>query len=251
MRQVFGFESFFPDAMKHPELVQPSVIFAGFTINEPITMFSDFLISTICLFAFIKILYSSQRGNNHYPILLFFFMMFFSTFWGGLVGHGLQHYLSPLWKIPSWLTGIFAVVAFQWIAANQLRKFKSKNLFRIILMLNLLSFLTAIYMVFALKVFVWVQFHAVFGILGIVLPIQIFIYSKTKSYCSRQLILGIVFAIVAALVHLFYLGLGKWFNHLDVSHVFLALSNLYFYFGLKKYAEEENAIFIPEYSKRN
>jgi hypothetical protein len=214
-------------------LLQPSIAIGDLIINEPVTMLSDFLISLVCLLCFFKIKSHHFQGRNNIPVLSFFFFMFFSTFWGGLLGHGLQHYLSPLWKIPSWLAGMLAVVAFQLIASNQIKVQKSLLFFRFLLFLNLISFLVALYLVFILKVFVWVQFHAVFGILGIVLPIQFYFFWKTKSSSSGKILLGISFTVAAALIHLLFLGFGKWFNHADISHVLLAFSNWFFYSGLK------------------
>lgn len=226
------------------DLLQPSVSFGNLVICEPITMLSDFLIALICLISYFKIKSDQFQGKNSFYVLAFFFFMFFSTFWGGLVGHGLQYYLTPAWKIPSWLSGMLAVVSFQVIAANQIKDIKSGLLFQGLILLNLLSFSITVYLVFVLQVFVWVQFHAVFGILCVVLPVQVHLFYKTRSFSSRKIMFGILFAVFAALVHLLFLGINKWFNHADISHVLLVISNWFFYIGLRNLLthESENEI---------
>jgi hypothetical protein len=222
------------------DLLQPSVSIGSLVINEPVTMLSDFLISLICLISFFRIKAEHFSARNNLYVLAFFYFMFFSTFWGGLAGHGLQYYLSPAWKIPSWLSGMLAVVSFQLIAAKQIKELKPGFLFQGLIFLNLLSFLTTIYLVFVLRVFVWVQFHAVLGILFVVLPIQVHLYRRTASLSSKKIMYGISFAILAALVHMLFLGFNKWFNHADISHVLLAISNWFFYVGLRSLLSVES-----------
>jgi len=226
--------------MTIPEnLLQPSITFFGIVVNEPVTMFSDFLISIFCAFAFVSIKNNTSLSRNKTVILAFFFCMFFSTFLGGLLGHGLQYYLSPDWKIPSWIAGVLAVVLFQVIAANQLKFATNSSFYSFLNALNLFTFLVTIYFIFILRIFTWVQFHAVFGVLAVVLPVQIFMWKKHKSASSINMLKGISFAVFAAIIHLLQLGLGKWFNHLDTSHIVLVVSNYYLFRGMKSLLEEE------------
>jgi hypothetical protein len=65
-------------------------------------------------------------------------------------------------------------------------------------------------------------------------------YSKTKSVLSRNMLYGVGFAALAVGTHIAKLAPSVWFNHLDVSHVFMALGLFTMYKGV--YNEKINPV---------
>ena len=92
-------------------VINPSIIISGFVIREPITAITDFLSVFIAIFYFSK--FSKIKEVNllsivYHKYALVCFMIGFS--FAGVLGHALQEYLSPWWKVFGWLfveTGIF------------------------------------------------------------------------------------------------------------------------------------------------
>jgi len=64
-------------------------------------------------------------------------------------------------------------------------------------------------------------------------------YAKTKSTLSRNMMLGVGFCVVAVICHLAKLAISKWFNHLDLSHVFMGIAMYVMYMGVRKEQQQK------------
>ena len=58
-------------------------------------------------------------------------------------------------------------------------------------------------------------------LIGFALPINIYGYIKLKSIGNLWIVLGILSALLPALVFNMKLGFSRWFNHHDISHVLI------------------------------
>ena len=62
---------------------------------------------------------------------------------------------------------------------------------------------------------------------------------KTKSALSINMIYGVVSLIIALLCHVSKLAPSVWFNHIDVSHIFMTASMYFMYRGAASFRPRE------------
>ncbi|MFZ1806081.1 MAG: hypothetical protein WAU36_02610, partial [Cyclobacteriaceae bacterium] len=86
--------------------------------------------------------------------------------------------------------------------------------------------------------FQWVEFHSGYGLLAVVLTFHGFVYLKTKDKGSGIIIAGVGVASIAALIFMNEISPYIWFNHIDLSHVIMAVAAQIFYKGGLKLGEE-------------
>jgi hypothetical protein len=60
------------------------------------------------------------------------------------------------------------------------------------------------------------------------------VFFKTKNAGSKNFLLAVGFAAVAALFFMNEWAISKWFNHYDLSHTFMAFSAWFFLLGAKR-----------------
>jgi hypothetical protein len=79
--------------------------------------------------------------------------------------------------------------------------------------------------------FLFVEAHATYGLLVVVNSFSIYTYIKTKNKGSFYWILAAAFSATGAIFFMNKWGVGPWFNHFDISHLWLAGSAWLFYKG--------------------
>jgi hypothetical protein len=158
-------------------------------------------------------------------------MMSLSTFFGGLLGHGFQHTVSFIWKLPSWLFGMYSLLFLERasiLQASTLLKPRTSSIFKILNIIEVIIF--TIIVLYTLD-FIYVGVHSAVAVLIVVLPLQIFLYQKTKSQSSYQILIGVAWAVVAYIIFITEVSLHTYFKHLDIAHIFMALAAWKFYQG--------------------
>lgn len=238
---------------------QPSIEILGVLINEPVTVFTDLLVSAVCLYAFVKIGKMAVRSRLRTYLMWYFILMSLATAIGGLVGHGFLWYFTVswenpqwvreiiekfwflesqepayAWKLPGWIFSMLSIMFVERAAIEQVRPLVKPIVgksFRIINMVELLLFMT---ITLATLNFRYVEIHSGYGLMFVVLSLQSYAYYRTKNEGSKFFLYGVAVAAVAALFYLNEIGIHKWFNHIDMSHTLMALSAYLFYLGAIK-----------------
>jgi hypothetical protein len=100
--------------------------------------------------------------------------------------------------------------------------------------LNLVELFSLITLALLTLNFIFVEAHAAYGLLVVVFSFEWYIYRKTQHEGSKLMLVAVGIAALAALVHLTQLAPHPWFNHLDLSHVIMAVSSWYFYRSAQK-----------------
>lgn len=214
-----------------------SIEWWGVRIDEPVTVITDLLVSCICFYAFIKI-HRHQKDLKLTRYLKFYFLtMGLATFLGGIVGHGFLYALpyqgdlpvSP-WKLPGWLVSMFSIALIERASIEYSRPLiKDHRIFKFFAGLNLLELITFISITFSTLNFFFVEVHSAYGLLIVTCGFNGFIYFKTRSRGSKLALIAVAISSISALVYMNQWGFHRWFNHFDVSHLFMALSAWYFY----------------------
>lgn len=220
-------------------LVRPDTFwdFGGFVLYEPITVITDLVVTAVCWWAFIK-LKGSPPGQLKNLFRAYFFTMGLATAYGGIIGHGFIVQLGFVWKMPGWYVSMFSVALLERAAIFHAQPLLSENTGRWFARLNLVELFSLCAIVAYTQNFFFVEAHAAYGMLVVVLSLEFYVYRKTASRGSRLLLLAVGVAALAATVHLLELSIHRWFNHLDLSHLLMAWGAWHFYKGAATILQE-------------
>jgi hypothetical protein len=215
----------------------PTIYLGYLRIDEPVSTLTDFILCAVCFFAFIKTKsLSSYKAVNLYR--WFFLLTGISTLVAAVIGHAFLYYFGIDAKIYGWLFGITAISFAQFAAMYNTRELIGESYFKRLVLINSLEVIAAFIATFITWSFVIVEIHTAYGLLLNVTILEYINYKKTKSLLSIKLIYGVGIAVIAVLCHIFKLAYSVWFNHIDLSHVFMALSIYMIYKGICLYDTE-------------
>jgi hypothetical protein len=217
---------------------QPSVWIGNLKIDEPVTMITDLLVSAVCLYSFLKLSKLNRPGKTHLYFRLYFLLMFIATFLGGVIGHGFLYAFSFAWKLPGWIVSMLSVALIERSSIENAKPLIDPRVGRFFLILNLLELATIMTITMVSLNFKWVEFHSGYGLLGVVLPFHLYAWYKTKDKGSFLVIIAVLIASVAALIFMNQVSLHKWFNHLDISHIIMAIAAYVFYRGALRLGDQ-------------
>lgn len=210
---------------------QPSISLLGIRIDEPVNMFTDLIISAVCLIAYYKLTKKKLPGKTHRYFRLYFLLMGLATFFGGVIGHGFLYAFSFAWKLPGWILSMFSIALIERSSIENAKSLIDSRIGKSFLTLNIIELLTVMTITIYTLNFKWVELHSGYGLLAVVLTFHGFVYLKTGNKGSANIIIGVGFASIAALIFMNEISPHIWFNHIDLSHVLLAVAAQFFFRG--------------------
>ncbi len=237
--------------------IQPSVFIGNIRIDEPINTLTDVVVSIICFYAFFRLNKFPVKNKVHLYFKFYFMSMGIATFIGGVVGHGFlyafksQWELSQSWidfvtrfipenkmnaaanpwKLPGWLTSMFAVMLVERASIEYSRTLIPNKLGNFFAWFNIFELLFFVAITFSTLNFFFVEVHTFYGFMVIVLSFNLVIFFKTRSMGSKNFLVAVAFAAGAALFFMNEWAFSKWFNHIDASHTLMAIGSWFFYKG--------------------
>ncbi|NJN26336.1 MAG: hypothetical protein HC819_10335 [Cyclobacteriaceae bacterium] len=217
--------------MNHP---QPSVEWLGIRIDEPVTTFTDLLVSLVCFYAFYKLNRIALKHKVHWNLKYYFLSMGIATLVGGLIGHGFLYLFSFAWKLPGWLTSMFSIALLERASIMFAKPLIKPSVGNFFAWMNLIELATFVIVTFYTLNFFFVEVHSAYGLLVIVTSFNLFVYYKTKNQASKTFLIAVAISSVSALIFMNEIGIGPWFNHYDISHTLMACSAYVFYRGSLK-----------------
>ena len=239
---------------------QPSVFLFGLRIDEPVTTITDLMVSFVCFYAFCKLNKIDVKNKVHFYLRYYFLSMGIATAIGGIIGHGflylfdvqwespegfinviakifgedlLKDVANP-WKLPGWLTSMFSIALVERASIEYARPLINRKVGTFFAWLNIIELLTFVTITFVTLNFFFVEIHSAYGLLIIVLNFNLFVFIKTRKKGSKLFLIAVGFSAVGALFFMNKWGLSPWFNHFDISHIFMTFSAIYFYIGSKE-----------------
>ena len=213
---------------------QPSIELFGLVIHTPITAITDVFISIICFVAYHKPNTLPSQGEVHRLFKYYFLSMSMATFLGGVIGHALMHYLPFYMKIPGWITSMLSVALLERAVIQHTRRLINPKVGTFFSWLNIIELLTFMVLSLVTLNFQFVLAHAAYGMAIVVTGFTGFIYFKERSLGSKQILLAVLVCSIGAFFFVFKIGLHMWFNHVDISHVFMMAGSVLYYKGCKK-----------------
>ena len=214
----------------------PTIYLGSLRIDEPVSAFTDIIMCSVCFFAF----YKTKALSQHKAVNLyrwFFLFTGLSTLVAALIGHAFLYYFGIDAKIYGWFLGILGISFAQFAALYHTRQTIGETIFKRLILINSIEVIAVFIAIFIAWSFVVVEIHSALGLLLNVTTLEYFNYKRTKSLSSIKLVYGMGIAVVAILCHVLQLACSVWFNHIDLSHVFMALSMYVIYTGICLYEE--------------
>lgn len=212
---------------------QPSIEILGLRVDTPMTTLTDVIIAIVCLYAFYKLWKNPNRNRLRTLLMYYFLLMAGATAIGGIIGHGLLYLLSFEWKLPGWLLSMIAVALIERAAIEYARPLIAPKVGKFFVWLNLTELVTFVALAFINLNFVYVEIHALYGLLIVVGSFSAFTYRKTKSRGSLLYLYAVGLMAMACIVFVGKISPHIWFNHFDLSHLFMTFSAYVFYMGSK------------------
>lgn len=216
---------------------QPSIEFFGLVLHEPVTALTDVFVAIICLGAYLKLNALSQRGEVQQLFKYYFLSMSIATFLGGVLGHALLPYVPFYMKLPGWITSMLSVALLERAVIQYSRKWIDPKIGIFFSKLNIIELLVFLVLALITLNFQFVLIHAAYGIAIVVTGFTCFVYFREKNTGSKQILLAVLVSTIGAFFFVFKIGLSKWFNHADISHVFMMIASVLYYKGARNLIE--------------
>lgn len=213
---------------------QPSIYLLGIRIDEPVNMITDLMVSAVCLISYHQLRKNILQSKTLVYLQGYFLLLGLATLLGGLIGHGFLYMLSFPWKLPGWILSMLSVALIERSAIEHARALIDPRVGKFFLALNIIELLTIMTITIYTLNFEWVEFHSGYGLLAVVLPFHGYNYWKTRDQGSLIILKAVGVACVAALVFMNEISVNQWFNHIDISHVLMAIAAFLFYKGARK-----------------
>lgn len=216
------------------ELAQPSVELFGIRIDEPVTTVTDLLVSAVCFYAYARLSKIPLKNKVHWNLKYYFLSMALATLIGGIIGHGFLYLFSFAWKLPGWLTSMFSIALLERASILYARPNIKPKVATFFAWMNIIELTTFVIVTFSTLNFFFVEVHSAYGLLVIVTSFNFVVYRKRKSEASKLFLVAVGVSAISALIFMNEIGISKWFNHFDISHILMALCAYIFYRGSLK-----------------
>lgn len=210
---------------------QPSIELLGIRIDEPVTVLTDLLITAACVFAFYRLHRLPVKGKLPAFFKYFFLTMGIACAVGGIIGHGFLYLFSFAWKVPGWIISMVSIALIERAAIFYARPLTGERLGRIFGRVNIIELVAFMIISLVTLNFFYVQAHAGYGLVVVVTSFCAYVYYHTRDAGSAWMLGGVGVSAIASLVYMNQWGIGPWFNHFDISHVFMAMATLLMYRG--------------------
>lgn len=219
-------------------LPQPSIDVFGIRLDEPVTTATDLIVSAVCLYAFYKLNSIPIKNKVHWNLKYYFLSMGLATLIGGVIGHGFLYLFSFAWKLPGWLTSMFSIALLERASIMYAKPLINPKVGNFFAWMNLIELTTFVIVTFTTLNFFFVEVHSAYGLLIIVTSFNFVVYRNRKSEASKLFLIAVGVSAFSALIFMNELGISKWFNHFDISHILMSISAFIFYKGSLKMIED-------------
>ncbi len=210
----------------------PQISLLGILINEPVTAGTDVVLSVLAFFlaARIRTRLHSSLFNDDWR--LFFLFIGLSTGVGS-VAHGLSAYFSETWFNFTWMAmNLFAGVSVYFALKATIRYIRLPRTSAALLhKVNIILMVFFALLSVARNDFEIFKIHAGIGVVSIFVTFLTAWFRQYKG--SGAVTLAFALSIMTVMIHSTQLSFSPWFNHKDLSHVFMMASLILVYRGMQ------------------
>lgn len=202
----------------------------GIVITEPFTWLTNWLFAAFSFYFGHMLFHSKSVDKQGKYWSLFFVAMGLASTTGG-TAHGFVNYVGVNFHFAAWIFTGIAVCAAQLAALEIIKDSKIYHAGRIFVTIELLIMMAA---VIFFQSFEAVRVNSAFGLIGLVLPLQLYAYKTFNMKRNGIIALGILSNIGPALIHAAKFSYNKWFNFNDLSHMVMIGCFYIVYLGARK-----------------
>ncbi|MBK8487224.1 MAG: hypothetical protein WAU21_07950 [Chitinophagales bacterium] len=203
-------------------------------VQEPVTAITDILITIIAWRIFFKSKKELTPTLSNQLYRYFFFMIGLATLLGGVFGHALCYRLGIGWKLPGWITSMFAIMLIERAAIMHVLPQMPKSLHKILPILNFVELAIMITTAVVTLNFFWVEFHAFYGLGIVVGSFELINYKKTGNQASKWILIAVGISLIAAFVQIAKIHINDpWFRAVDFAHVIMCVTSVILYKGVR------------------
>jgi MFS family permease len=216
-----------------------SIDIAGIKILEPVTTLTDLMVTAVCFYAFVHLRSHKHKEIKHVKYYRYFFLfMGIATLLGGLIGHAFLYLFTFAWKVPAWIVSMISIALAERAAIMRARPLMHNHLGKFFTYLNGLELVTFMFIaVYTLK-FIYVEIHAMYGLLIVVFSFEGYVYYRTRDNGSKKILVAVFLAALAASAHIGKITISKWFNYFDLAHVLMTISCAVLFLAVKEMVPE-------------
>jgi len=214
----------------------------GLDLVEPNAMIGDSILFLSAMYLAFKVNKLSPGNDPFYRNWFYFFLVFGFSFLFGGIGHSFFNYFEVPGKYPGWYLGIFASFFIEQATISIYPNTSKIKLFRNISRVKLVSALIG-----ASAVFLFADLDSdpqkglhipsVNTSIGMVFSMGILGYSYMKRYTEsfKYHFISVFVLLPTAVFQSFKISFAPLFDRNDASHIFLLLSLILYYLGVKGY----------------
>ena len=204
----------------------------GITITEPCTWLTNWAVAGFS-FYFGHMLFHAKSGDKQAKYWsMFFVFMGIASMTGG-TAHGFINYVGNNFHLAAW---IFTGIAVFGAQLSALEIIKDARIYAPLKWFIIIELLVMTASVIIYQNFESVRINSALGLVGIVLPIQLYGYKFLGMRRNGIIAIGIISNAVPALIAANKYSYNRWFNFNDVSHIVMIVCFYIIYRGAKKIA---------------
>lgn len=208
------------------------ITIGNLVFSDVVTFLSDLLITITAIYFANRIKELPNLTKQIAFIGTFYRYLAVSAFIGGL-GHLLSEMLPQVYfQVVSWLllgVGVF------YLQQYALYEIKHTQIARFLNKFVKVEFIVFFIFQLAIPVFHVAKWNSVVGVIGIFLPIQIYLYMQYRSVSERMIIVGVMLLIFSSIVHGFKYDLHPtYLDHKSLGHLFVVFFIIVNYLGISK-----------------
>lgn len=220
--------------MKDIGTTDTTIYIGDFSIHQPVTVLTDYIIAVLCFYFYWQLNRPSFRDESTINWKRFFLLLSFASFFGGS-SHGFfavhEGFGYKSFWLPMQALNIFAVYRAQKATLySALKDSPKKYYWNLSYHIQLLLFFVS---VFLFQNFLVVIINSVIGLV----PIMIIHFIDVKKVkASSWIAYGIVILFLTAFVNATKFSIHAYFNYLDIAHILIMINLSLMFIGIRRKA---------------
>ncbi|MCI4649698.1 hypothetical protein [Phaeodactylibacter sp.] len=210
----------------------PPITLYGVQILEPVTSLTDFITALVCFYAFYRLSKLEGKGKMYQYFRYYFLCTGIATTCAAFIGHAFLYLFSFEWKMVGWAFSATGILLMEWGTLFFVRREIPSRVFQWTFRGTLVKYLAFWALILTTQSFLATQAQAAIGLVGIVLPLQVYHYLRTRHPGSRAIIIALLFSLLPAVTYNTKLSFHTYFNHHDISHLLMAICLFLIYRGV-------------------
>jgi hypothetical protein len=200
----------------------PSIELFGLRIDEPVTAGTDIIVALMLIIGFLKI--NTKNNQKHVKFYSYSFLVTgIAMIISALVSHAFLYHFGYEAKIYGWIITIIGASFAQFGVLYHVKGIFRPSTNKFLLYFAMTEITAALVLIFFIRSFVFVEVHSAIAMVGMVVVLEWMNYSRTGSKLSLAMVKGVIWATGAVIGHALKINISKWFNYMDLGHVFVAI----------------------------